>query len=130
NRPDAGRACPKPNRSRRGDVHPEAVTNGQGQIHTPPPHRLPTPQSSHRRTRASVGRGRCAASSSWFSFTKHETDAPDRMNQFHWLIEIDFAAESGDVNVNDIIQRSAPSRFLPYFARQCITQDDLALVPQ
>ena len=34
------------------------------------------------------------------------------------------------MNVDNVIQRSTSSCFLPDLSRQCITQDDLALVPQ
>ena len=37
-------------------------------------------------------------------------------SSFDWLIEIDFPANSRDVNVDDIVQRRAPSGFFPNFA--------------
>src|SRR4029450_5762718 len=94
-------------------------------------HRVPRP--SRTRTRASIGRADCASATSGslfpgLPFSQRETNAPDRMNQLHSLIEVDFAPEAGDVHVDDVIERRRARRFLPDISRERTSRDRLSLV--
>src|SRR6516164_9433674 len=69
---------------------------------------------------------------SWsrFLFSQHETNASDRVNQLERFIEIDFPAEPGDMNIDNVVQRRSAGWLFPDFASQCITQYDLSLMAQ
>src|SRR5688572_21468774 len=49
------------------------------------------------------------------------------MNQAHWLIGVNLAAQACDVGVDDVVERGAPARLLPDLTRQRVARYDLTL---
>src|SRR5205823_4998093 len=49
---------------------------------------------------------------------------------FESLFHVDLSPKPRNVNIDDVVQRRASSRFLPDFPGQHVAQNDLAFVPQ
>src|SRR5205823_11298459 len=86
--------------------------------------RYATASGGHARFGVSSGR-----SLSWLTLAQHESDRTDGVDQFDRMIRVDFSSKAGDVNVDHVIQRGTPGCLFPDFAPQCITQNDLPLMP-
>src|SRR5688572_17774101 len=105
-------------------------TSGRGPTYRPHRHTLPGRPSSPRHRPASGAPGRCAAvlTNSWFPLLQHESNSPDRVDEFFERLRIHFPAEACDMHVNDIVERRTSRRLLPDIPGEHIPHDDLPFV--
>jgi hypothetical protein len=61
---------------------------------------------------------------------QHESDAAHGVNQLFALFRVDLSPQSRDVNVNDVVERCGPRRFLPDITRQALTRHHLTLMAE